>query len=93
MQNSASGSKDIAKAARIEIKTSPQVKSEIEKAAAISGVTLTSFIINLAHNEAKRIAAEADVVRLNQQAWQALNDLIDNPPEPTSALKDLMQSR
>lgn len=91
MQTLASGLNGAAKAARIEIKTSPQVKSELEKAAAISGVTLTSFVINLAHAEAKRISAEADIVRLNQRAWKTLSDLIDNPPEPTNELRELMR--
>jgi len=88
----ASGFDDAVKAARIEIKTSPQVKVELERAAAISGVTLTSFIVNLARTEASRITAEAETVRLNQDAWNKLNEIIDNPPEPTNALRELMQS-
>lgn len=87
-----SGFDDAVKAARIEIKTSPQVKVELERAAAISGVTLTSFIVNLARAEASRITAEAETVRLNQDAWNKLNEIIDNPPEPTNALRELMQS-
>ena len=83
---------DAAKLARIEIKTSPQVKTELEKAAAISGVTLTSFIINLARAEALKITGEAESIRLNQQAWERLNEVIENPQAPTDALKDLMKA-
>lgn len=76
--------------ARIELKTSAQVKAELERAAAISGVSLTAFVIQQAADAAKRIVAEENTVRLNQEAWQKLNEVINNPPKPTKALKDLM---
>lgn len=84
-------SEQAAKPARIELKTSPHIKSELEKAAALSGVTLTAFVIHQAAEAAKRITDEADSVRLNQQAWAKLNEVIDNPPKPTNALKNLMK--
>ncbi|RUO47931.1 DUF1778 domain-containing protein [Pseudidiomarina donghaiensis] len=80
-----------AKSARIELKTTPEVKRELEQAAALSGVTLTSFIINQAHTEARRVTTEQNVVRLNQQAWSALSQAINEPAQPTDALKDLMK--
>lgn len=80
-----------AKPARIELKTSPQVKSELERAAAISGVSLTAFVIQQASEAARRIADEADTVRLSQEAWQKLNEVINNPPKPTKALSELMK--
>ncbi|RUO18191.1 DUF1778 domain-containing protein [Aliidiomarina iranensis] len=77
--------------ARIELKTNAKVKAELERAAAISGISLTAFVIQQAADAAKRIVNEADTVRLNEEAWQKLNEVIDTPPQPTQALKDLMK--
>lgn len=85
------GSARAVKPARIELKTSPQVKSQLERAAAMSGVSLTAFVIQQASEAARRISEEADTVRLNQEAWSKLNEIIDNPPEPTDALIELMK--
>jgi len=87
----ATGPLSASKPARIELKTSPQVKSELERAAAISGISLTAFVIQQASEAARRISEEADTVRLNQEAWSKLNEVIDNPPEPTDALRELMK--
>jgi len=87
----ATGPKSAGKPARIELKTSPQVKSELERAAAISGVSLTAFIVHQAAEAARRISEESDTVRLNQEAWSKLNDIINNPSEPTDALRELMK--
>lgn len=89
--SSATGMKDAAKSARIEIKTSAEVKQELERAASMSGVTLTAFIVNLARTEARRIAADAERIKLNREAWDRLTEIIDNPPAPNAALKDLMK--
>ena len=40
---------------------------------------------------ARRISEESDTVRLNQEAWSKLNDIINNPSEPTDALRELMK--
>ncbi|WP_417656286.1 DUF1778 domain-containing protein [Pseudidiomarina aestuarii] len=84
--------KDAVKSARIEIRTSAEVKEELERAASMSGVTLTAFIVNLARTEARRIAADAERIKLNREAWDRLTEIIDNPPAPNAALKDLMKT-
>ena len=40
----------------------------------------------------KQSSGEAESIRLNQQAWERLNEVIENPQAPTDALKDLMKA-
>jgi uncharacterized protein (DUF1778 family) len=81
------------KKARIEIKTTPDVKTELEMAASESGVTLTAFILNHATEHAKRILAQKKAVYLDSIAWGALNEAINNPAPATDSLRDLMKLR
>ncbi|MCO4320031.1 DUF1778 domain-containing protein [Aliidiomarina quisquiliarum] len=87
----ATGPKNAGKRARIELKTSQQVKSELERAAAISGISLTAFIINQASEAARRIVEEANTVILNQKAQSKLSAAIKKPSKPTDELKELMR--
>jgi len=34
----------------------------------------------------------AQTIKLDQKSWEKLSEIINNPPAPTEALKDLMKS-
>ena len=78
--------------ARIEIKTSPDVKKQLEEAASESGLSLTAFILNQAVESAKELLRDREVTRLNKSAWTALNRAIANPPPANDALRELMKT-
>ncbi|GIU13919.1 type II toxin-antitoxin system TacA family antitoxin [Shewanella morhuae] len=80
----------ISKPARIELKTSPEVKELLERAAAINGVNLTAFIINQARERAKEIVESETILCLNQRAWAQFEAILDNPPKATPELKALL---
>ena len=77
------------KPARIELKTSPEVKELLEQAAAINGINLTAFIINHVREKALAIVESEKTIQLNQQAWAQFEAILDNPRKATPALKAL----
>ncbi len=79
--------------ARINLRTSPEAKALIERAAAIMGSTVSSFMLQNAYEAARRIVADKDTLMLSQQAFEAFVATCENPPEPTEALRKLMALR
>ncbi len=79
--------------ARINLRTSPEAKALIERAAAIMGATVSSFMLQNAYEAARRIVADKDTLMLSQEAFEAFVATCEHPAEPTQALIDLMALR
>lgn len=79
--------------ARINLRTSPEAKALIERAAAIMGSTVSSFMLQNAYEAARRVVADNDTLMLSQQAFESFVATCENPPEPTEALRKLMALR
>ena len=79
--------------ARINLRTSPEAKALIERAAALMGSTVSGFMLQNAYEAARRIVAENDTLMLSQQAFDVFVATCENPPEPTDALRKLMARR
>ena len=82
-----------AESARINLRTSPEAKALIERAAAIMGSTVSSFMLQNAYEAARRIVADKDTLLLSQEAFEAFIAACENPAKPTKALRKLMSSR
>lgn len=82
-----------AESARINLRTSPEAKALIERAAAIMGSTVSSFMLQNAYEAARRIVADKDSLLLSQAAFEAFVANCEKPPEPSQALVDLMALR
>lgn len=79
--------------ARINLRTSPEAKALIERAAAIMGSTVSSFMLQNAYEAALRLVAQQDVITLSDRDRDVFLNALENPPEPTQALIDLMRLR
>lgn len=79
--------------ARINLRTSPEAKALIERAAAIMGSTVSSFMLQNAYEAASRVVTQQEVITLSDRDRDAFLDALDNPPEPTPALIALMRAR
>lgn len=79
--------------ARINLRTSPEAKALIERAAALMGTTVSGFMLQNAYEAARRIVADHDTLLLSQQAFDAFVASCENPPEPNDALKQLLARR
>lgn len=82
-----------AESARINLRTSPEAKALIERAAAIMGSTVSSFMLQNTYEAARRIVADKDSLLLSQAAFEAFVATCEQPPEPTQALVDQMALR
>lgn len=79
--------------ARINLRTSPEAKALIERAASMMGTTVSAFMLQNAYEAARRVVAENDTLVLSQQAFEDFVAACENPPEPTEALRKLMARR
>ena len=78
------------KDARIEFKTSKDIKHLLQDAANALGVDLSSFLVSTATQRAKDVMKEESILMLSKQEWNALEKEIAKPSKPTKALQKLM---
>ncbi len=79
--------------ARINLRTSPEAKALIERAAAIMGSTVSSFMLQNAYEAARRLVAEQEVITLSDRDRDAFLAALEKPAEPTQVLIDLMRRK
>ncbi|MDD5296166.1 MAG: DUF1778 domain-containing protein [Rhodocyclaceae bacterium] len=83
----------VVESARINLRTSPEAKALIERAAALMGITVSSFMLQNAYEAARRVVADNDTLMLSREAFEAFVAACENPPAPNDALRTLMARR
>jgi len=78
------------KDARIEFKTSKDIKALLQEVANSLGMDLSNFLISTAVQRAKEIQKEERVLMLSNQEWNRFEEILNKPQKPTQALRDLM---
>ncbi|MEW6367233.1 MAG: DUF1778 domain-containing protein [Acidobacteriota bacterium] len=86
-----SASRRSQRSARIDLRLSPQVRGEIERAADISGLTLSAFMLAHARDAARRVLSEHEAIVLSDRDRDIFLRAIENPPEPNKALRRLLR--
>ena len=76
--------------ARMEFKTTADMKDLLSQAAALDGLDLTSFVLGPAIEKARLVLSQHASISLSQQGQAALVQLLHKPPAPTTAMADLM---
>lgn len=76
--------------ARMEFKTTVDMKDLLGQAAALDGLDLTSFVLGSAIEKARRVLNEHASISLAKQGQAALVQLLHTQHAPTSAMKELM---
>ncbi len=85
---------DEPKSARLEARTQPSVKDTIHRAATLSGVDVSSFVVNAAYNAAQATIEAHKVTVIDSEAdRKAFFDALDNPPKPTKRLAEAFALR
>jgi len=79
------------KNARVEFKTTQDIKALLQEASSALGLDLSSFLISVATKEAKKILNEERFLKLSNQEWQNFENILNNPPKATKELKNLMK--
>lgn len=76
---------------RLDLRLSAQQKSDIARAAAIAGRSVTDFSVSVLAREAEEIIrSERDVV-ISRESWAAFTEVIERPARPVDGLADLLQ--
>ncbi|CAA6799387.1 MAG: Unknown protein [uncultured Sulfurovum sp.] len=78
------------KDARIEFKTSKDIKTLLQEAANSLGMDLSSFLVSTAIQRAKEVIKEDNILTLSKEEWKNFQSILDTPKKPTKALNDLM---
>jgi uncharacterized protein (DUF1778 family) len=78
------------KDARIEFKTSKDIKALLQEVANSLGMDLSNFLISTAVQRAKEIQKEERILLLSKQEWSNFEEILNRPQKPTPALKELM---
>jgi uncharacterized protein (DUF1778 family) len=79
--------------ATINLRVSVATRDLIDSAAEASGKSRTEFVLDSARQRAIDVLLDQKVFRLDEEAMQAFLHVLDNPPAPNAALKELMNSK
>jgi|GEM_PF-1188294 uncharacterized protein (DUF1778 family) len=81
------------KDARLELRTSVDIKEQLRLAATLAGVDMSSFILMVATQKAQELIYAEHQRVLSEAQWNKLNDAIMSPRQPGEQLKGLMQGK
>ena len=73
--------------AQLEVRVSVAQKSLLQRAAALSGRTLSEFVVASAQDAARLVIAEHESIRLSREEQLGFVQALLNPPEPNARLK------
>ena len=73
---------------RLEARVSPEQKALIQRAAALTGRSLTDFLVSSAQAAAEETIRTHQVIRLSARDSEILFEALLNPPEPNEALQE-----
>ena len=71
---------------RLNFRLPIELKERIEKAAIISGVTVTDFAVNILANSADEVLEKHQTRTLSNKDRDIFLEMLENPPQPNEAL-------
>lgn len=81
---------DEPKTARMEQRTRPHVKAQIQQAAYLLGIDETTFVTSAALERAQATIADHERTVLTAEAREVVLAALENPAPPTDALRQIM---
>ena len=79
-----------AKSERIEVRTTPSMKALLQRAAISSHKSITEFLLEAGMSAAEDALINRRLFRLNDEQWQAFQDVLDRPVTEKPRLARLM---
>lgn len=76
---------------RIDLRTSPEIKDLIVRAATTAGMSVSAFLLGTAQERAKQILADTEMMTLSAQDWNAFAKALDNADKPRPKLSAAMK--
>ena len=77
----------VLKKQRIDLRLTPDDKSMIEEAAALTNQTMTQFMVSSASARAAEVIEQHRRLQLSDESWNRVMEAISNPPEPNERLR------
>ena len=87
MQTTTPETTDKSRGARLEARISAERKAVLQQAAALSGRTLSEFVVASAREAASRVIQEHETIRLSCTEQIAFVRALLNPPPPNARLR------
>lgn len=79
------------KDARMEFKTTDDMKETIMSAASLMGMDVTAFILSLVAPKAREVVEKHATIKLSLDAQKHFAHLSKHPPAPTAAMNNLKE--
>ena len=79
------------KNSRIDIRLDPKDKEILEHAASLKRISLSSYILSSAIENAKMDIEKEETILLSNKQRDMVLSLLDNPPEPNESLRKLFK--
>lgn len=76
---------------RIDLRANSNQKTLLERAAELSHLTLSSYILASSLKQAQIDLAENETLMLSNRDRDLVMSVLENPPEPNEALKGLFE--
>lgn len=76
---------------RIDLRTSPEIKELIIRAATTAGMSVSAFLLGTAQERAKQILADTEMMTLSARDWDAFANALDNTDKPRPKLSVAMK--
>jgi uncharacterized protein (DUF1778 family) len=77
---------------RIDLRVTRDQKEVLARAAVLSGLSMSSFLVAKGLNEAKKIVSKNESVVLTNRDRDLFYSLLKNPPKPNKNLVSLMKN-
>ncbi len=77
---------------RIDLRITREQKELLARAASLSGVSMSSFLVNNALDQAKRIIVKSETITLSDRDRDLFYSILKNPPKPNKNLVKLMRN-
>jgi uncharacterized protein (DUF1778 family) len=72
---------------RFDLRMSAEIKALVARAAEVTGMTMSAFMIESVRERATKLLEENERITLNNEAHNMLMDMLANPPEPVEPLR------
>ena len=76
---------------RIDLRTSPEIKELIVRAASTAGLSVSAFLLGAAQERAKQILADSQSITLSSRDWNTFIKALDNTEKPRPKLSAAMK--
>lgn len=85
-------SNEAIKQQRIDLRTTSKIKSTLERAAELTGSSLTTFMVEASYEKAKHLIKESEIIILSDRERDRFLSLLENPNRKANTkLKNAMR--